>query len=189
MQKYKENRRLIKVNCDHCGNSYEKPETEYLRNVRLNRKSFCSRECTGLHFVEKTILSKDSKEKSRLSTIERNKLKSFNPFKFYLKCAKSRFKECNLTLEDLKEQWDIQNGICIYSGISLILNSHINKKKDIIHLASLDRIDSSLGYIKGNIQYVSQSINYMKHTMSHEETLLVCKLITKNYLTKGFPLD
>jgi hypothetical protein len=66
MQKYKENRRLIKVNCDHCGNSYEKPETEYLRNVRLNRKSFCSRECTGLHFVEKTILSKDSKEKSRL---------------------------------------------------------------------------------------------------------------------------
>jgi hypothetical protein len=29
----------------------------------------------------------------------------------------------------------------------------------------------------------------MKHTMSHEETLLVCKLITKNYLTKGFPLD
>jgi len=50
--------------------------------------------------------------------------------------------------------------------------------KDKTITASLDRIDSNIGYIKGNIQWVSQCINYMKNTMTHEETIKICKLIT-----------
>jgi len=71
--------------------------------------------------------------------------------------------------------------MCPYSGIELQLASHINTKIDPIYRASVDRIDSSKGYIKDNIQFVSTCINYMKNTLSHEKTIELCKLISKNY--------
>ena len=70
-------------------------------------------------------------------------------------------------MEDLKETWEKQNGVCPYTGFKLILpeNSNLNEI-DFFHRASLDRIDSSLGYIKGNIQFISTPINLMKQTQS-----------------------
>ncbi len=44
--------------------------------------------------------------------------------------------------------------------------------------ASLDRIDSSLGYIKGNIQWISLPINLMKAEMSNEWTKNFLKQIS-----------
>jgi hypothetical protein len=35
-------------------------------------------------------------------------------------------------------------------------------------VASLDRIDNSLGYVKGNLHWVCKRVNYMKHTMQDE---------------------
>ena len=39
-------------------------------------------------------------------------------------------------------------------------------KIDIRKQASLDRIDSSKGYVKGNVQFIVAPINYMKNTLS-----------------------
>lgn len=47
------------------------------------------------------------------------------------------------------------------------------------HRASLDRIDSSLGYVKGNIQFVPTPINLMKTTKSDKEIRLFLKDISK----------
>ena len=44
--------------------------------------------------------------------------------------------------------------------------------------ASLDRIDSSKGYVIGNVQFVSTPINLMKSTMSDLETKQYLKLIS-----------
>jgi hypothetical protein len=51
--------------------------------------------------------------------------------------------------------------------------------------ASLDRIDSSKGYIKGNIQFISITCNYAKSDMSHEEMLTFCETIS-NFNKKKF---
>ena len=83
--------------------------------------------------------------------------------------------------QDLKQQWEKQKGKCIYSGIDLELSKHNKIVKNPITSASLDRIDSSKGYIKGNIQFVSRSINYMKGEMNHKETIHLCKLIANFY--------
>lgn len=182
MKKYKLNRKLVTVTCDHCNNSFEKPKSEYQRNISLSRKNFCSRTCKGKNYVMQSIRNPNAKKAVRPKGYG-------NPFKYYLKCAKSRFKKCNITIEILENQWNKQEGICPYSGLKLQLNSHTNKIKNKIELASLDRIDSSKGYIEGNIQFVSQCINLMKNTMSHEETLKMCKIITKNWLARSFPLD
>lgn len=45
MLKYKRNRKLIQLTCDNCGKLYDKPITEYNRNIRLKRHNFCSRSC------------------------------------------------------------------------------------------------------------------------------------------------
>jgi hypothetical protein len=40
--------------------------------------------------------------------------------------------------------------------------------------ASLDRIDSSLGYIEGNLQWVISKVNMMKQQYSQEDFIQVC---------------
>jgi len=46
--------------------------------------------------------------------------------------------------------------------------------------ASLDRIDSKKGYIRGNIQWVHKHINRMKNIFSQDYFVETCKLISKN---------
>ena len=45
---------------------------------------------------------------------------------------------------------------------------------------SPDRIDSSLGYIKGNVQLVLASVNTFKMDMCQDEFIALCKAIAKN---------
>lgn len=47
-------------------------------------------------------------------------------------------------------------------------------------MASVDRIDSSKGYEKDNIQYVSRNINYAKGILSHQQMLDFINLIKKD---------
>jgi hypothetical protein len=44
--------------------------------------------------------------------------------------------------------------------------------------ASLDRIDSSKGYIEGNLQWLHKRINIMKGNMSEKEFLDFCESVT-----------
>lgn len=178
MIKYKQNRKLIKVICDGCQIEFEKPESEYKRNLSFNRRNFCSRTCLGknnnLHLRNYSF---------DLSAYKVCRIKDENSFfRYYLKNARNRFKKSNLTLKDLSDLWNVQNGICPYSGIQLLLSSHGNIIKNPIYAASLDRIDSNKGYEVGNVQWVSRSINYMKNNMTHDQTIELCKLIAKNYI-------
>ena len=43
--------------------------------------------------------------------------------------------------------------------------------------ASLDRIDSSKGYIEGNVQWVTYQANVSKHTMTMEELYEFCRKV------------
>jgi hypothetical protein len=64
----------------------------------------------------------------------------------------------------------------------LILATHTDPKKDIPEwkLASVDRIDSSVGYEKNNIQFVSRTINYAKNDMTHEEMIKFLSFLKQN---------
>lgn len=84
-------------------------------------------------------------------------------------------KECLVSIEDLKDIWNKQNGYCAYSNLKLVLPTHSDICPDAPYkVASVDRIDSSKPYTKDNIQFVSRTINYAKNSMSHQE---MCKFI------------
>jgi hypothetical protein len=74
--------------------------------------------------------------------------------------------------------------MCPYLGIKLTLNSYGKIEKDPITSASWDRIDSSKGYIKGNIQWISRTINFMKNDIHENELLKIFDLIVEK--RKGF---
>jgi hypothetical protein len=93
------------------------------------------------------------------------------PLKFLLRDAKKHAKEKNrefkLTLDELKEILEDQQNKCIFTG--LIFNDE--------NPISLDRIDSSKGYIKENIQLITIRSNKMKSDMTDIEFIDYCKLI------------
>lgn len=163
----KQIRKKLEVQCYSCNAIILKDNSEVKRNEKLGRNNFCSISCS-----KKTpeniahILSVRNKDVSLL--IPDNRRDEFTGFREHLLRAKRRTQNVDITLEYLKEIWDNQQGICPYSKVKL---EFVNQKSrnNPIYTMSLDRIDSNLGYIKGNIQFISIAMNLMKNSMTEEE--------------------
>lgn len=90
--------------------------------------------------------------------------------------AAKRNLEFNISMEYLWELFQKQNGECYYTGDKLSLSTRNNKGG---MTASLDRLDSSKGYIEGNVMWSHKDINVMKMNKSEEEFYELCqKVIT-----------
>lgn len=61
----------------------------------------------------------------------------------------------------LRELYNKQKGRCYYTGVEMAL---LSEKKMDPFLMSIDRQDSSKGYIEGNIVLCCLGINYLKNT-------------------------
>lgn len=94
-----------------------------------------------------------------------------------LRCRNNENINFSVDVKYLLSVWYSQNGTCSYTGIKLTLPVPVGSSGDKIRTASVDRKDSNKGYVKGNIQFVSMAINFMKNTMSHEETIELINLI------------
>ena len=81
--------------------------------------------------------------------------------------AKARKLLFDLTKEYLWNLFTLQKQLCAITG------DFIENIKD----ASLDRIDSSIGYIKGNVQWTTVQANRSKHIMSTKELIEFCNKV------------
>lgn len=88
--------------------------------------------------------------------------------------AKIRNIDFKIDIEYLDRLWVKSKGKCSLSGIDITL------KNSLSGTASLDRIDSSKGYIKGNVQWVHKNINIMKRSIDQEEFIALCRLVADN---------
>lgn len=79
---------------------------------------------------------------------------------YYLKkrCQK-RNRECSITVEDLIESYATE--FCQVTGVALI-DSEVGDTRLLFNSRTLDRIDSSKGYVKGNILTVCYAVNHYK---------------------------
>lgn len=91
--------------------------------------------------------------------------------------AKLRNIEVCITENDLKELFEKQNGKCAISNepIKIERNTKLNRATNT---ASIDRIDSSQGYIKNNIQFVHKIVNLMKQDYSQNDFIDWCNKIS-----------
>ncbi len=109
---------------------------------------------------------------------KRRKLDGFAPFRLHRKsirngCAKKSLPFI-ITLQQLKETWDHQEGICIYTGFPMELAESTACGKvggGSMYAASVDRIDPSRGYTLENIHFVCRAANFAKSAFSHTQAL------------------
>lgn len=105
--------------------------------------------------------------------------------------AKTRNIKVEITVDDIKELYDKQNGICVYSDVKMTHLGYQNKETKDGHIynkfnISVDRIDSKKHYSKDNIQLVCAQVNRVKYDMNHEEFLdMVKRIYNKQIKTKN----
>jgi len=80
----------------------------------------------------------------------------------------------NITIEYAWNLFLKQNKRCALSGQILTIGTNR------YNTASIDRIDSSKGYVEENIQWVHKDINFMKRTYSQEYFIKMCNLVSTN---------
>lgn len=171
-------RKQIEIICDGCGTAFEKAEAEVKRNNKKGMRNFCSLKCVGKNSYQHLKTYAGKYDIAKHSANHKDEYTGLREFLRRIKVRqKSKDLGCNLTLEYLKFIWEDQNHKCAYTGIELSLPKYIKGSNNIIFTASLDRIDSSKGYVEGNVQFVSMAINYMKSTMTDEQTKEIIKLI------------
>ncbi|BDA67962.1 hypothetical protein RIVM261_025310 [Rivularia sp. IAM M-261] len=75
--------------------------------------------------------------------------------------------------------WNLEN----FATTSLWNNHQLHPRT-----ASLDRIDSKLGYIEGNVQFVSVMANYAKLDFQEAQLLEFCKAVYDYRYHYSFPI-
>ena len=178
-------RKQLECICENCGKSYMKDASEVTRNIKKGRKSFCSISCAVTYNNSNNLSEKAKKHQQEFASEYAGSGVShtdeYSPFRETLRRAKRHAKEndreCTITLQDLKSLWEKQQGKCVYTNVILTLPTGTNKVC-ITHQASLDRIDSTKGYMPGNIQFVSSCINLLKNKLTDLETKRFLKEIS-----------
>ena len=106
-----------------------------------------------------------------------NRRDEYSEFKWFMRCIRRRKKQYNVDLKFLKQLWLEQKGICPITGWELALPKHSSdwgSKQDKMFRASLDRIDNQLGYVKGNVRFITHMANMARNIFSDEELIKFC---------------
>ncbi len=83
----------------------------------------------------------------------------------------------------IKYAWNLflkQNRKCALSGVDIKFPCTVRDNENGGRTASLDRIDSNKGYIKGNVQWVHKNINLAKQELSDSDFIELCRSVVKH---------
>lgn len=143
------------MNCEHCGSEFE--------SCRLTQR-FCRPKCRNssrarrhYHREYHTEWRRKNREKVNANSIKNS---DANPASSILKNAKNRAATKGLAF-DLEIEDIVIPELCPVFGIPM--------EKRTRFAPSIDRIDSSKGYVKGNILIMSRLANTMKNDATPEE--------------------
>lgn len=158
---------MIMKRCCNCKEVLPLNNIHFQASSRKRDKGFKSRcrDCSN-------IARKDNDKKCGISTVLGRRYDSLK--RRY--SAKNR--EIGFDRSYLREVWDKQNGFCAISKIKM---THLLSTGSVKTNVSVDRIDSSKGYTKDNIQLVCAIINTMKMDMIMLEFIKYCKIVCDNF--------
>jgi len=155
--------------------AYTEKQKEYNRRYReknkkkLDEKSKKWREENREKWLEVHRTTRERPEYKERENTRVKKSRRTNPFKFVLQRARYRARELGVNFDLDREYVEkIWTGRCPILGTTL----QLGQKKGSIPLdclASLDRLDNDIGYIKGNVHFISYRTNNIKTDASFDE--------------------
>lgn len=146
--------------CRLCSNESHK-QRNYYKDYRIKRKESFKND----PFFNQKI--KDQSRKSRIKNIETSLLRN----------CKTRAKQKNLEFDLQKEDIVIPE----YCPI-LLTKLECGTKENYTNSPSVDRIDNTKGYIKGNVQVISTKANKIKNEATIAELILLSEWINKTFI-------
>lgn len=166
------------VICDVCNKQFTRRTAEINRSARRGMKSYCSSQCYSLVRISNIPWNKRHHPENLLSPGWNRD--EFSPFRKVLRIAKQHANDpVEITLDDLKSQWEKQNGTCPLTGWKLQLSETSGQQlPKTTNRASLDRIDSGEGYVKGNIRFIAMIAQFAKNTWTDKEVILFCEAVS-----------
>jgi len=169
----------IELVCEVCGVNFLRHKSEVERNRLAGRRAFCSRKCSGTACIT-NFGDKVNRGVGHLNP--GNKGDEYSPFRVFMCRIRARMRdkgrECSVTVEDLKEQWERQNGKCPYTGWMLQTPKNTGEPRRLTpYTASLDRVNSSKGYVKGNVEFISLMAQWAKNSFSKEDVVNFCEAV------------
>lgn len=99
-------------------------------------------------------------------------------YKHYYKHAVDRNLTFDVSIEELSNLFDNQNGLCALSQRPITMKKSGNDK---LGTASLDRIDSSQPYSIKNVQWLHKDVNKMKWDLPQDLFIDWCKAIAAQH--------
>ena len=94
--------------------------------------------------------------------------------------AKERNIEFCISRQTVYDCFVSQKNKCALSGVTIGFVPAGKKHRHVKSTASLDRIDSSKGYIDGNVQWVHKDINKLKRDFDEDYFVMLCKQVAQN---------
>ena len=124
------------------------------------------------------IFEKEAKSMSICKTCNTTRVKSQSAESKMYRRAKSRAKEQGLPF-DIEVSDIVIPKTCPVLGLPIYCS--VGKSGGFKYSPSLDKIDPSKGYVKGNIQVISQLANAMKASAKPSELLAFARWVIENY--------
>lgn len=158
---------MITLTCHYCGGQFDRRLTEHKRTVRKKRHAFCSHSCSVTWANGQGLTNHPPGNAENL--VPGNRRDEYTPFRYFARSAKKRKQEYELDLPYLKTLWEKQDGQCPLTGWQIHLPPGAQGFRGAQPgNASLDRIDNSRGYVKGNVRYVALIANLARNIWDDE---------------------
>ena len=174
---WKEADGILQKKCPKC-TEWKQAEGSYVKYKQTSLKnspkyaSWCKR-CTAKKQAE---YHKTTWGPEKLKFYAYKRTKDIRSYLTYLRGkAVQRKKEC-ISVDALEVLWFAQEGKCALTGWEMTAELG---KGVVPTNCSIDRIDSSLEYVPGNVQLVCRAANVAKHDLTVHDFLNLCKAVVE----------
>lgn len=163
--------------CINCGREFTVKTATTKSSSK--RQMFCQDCCSNLTLWERRVIRMKTFPEERQRYLEQKRQEFLRDYKRnMLVGAKRRASIKNIDFNITEEDIEIPS-MCPILEVPLIIGTKDNYE----YSPSLDRIDNSKGYVKGNIQVISKKANSMKNSATLEELQAFCRNVLRYSLT------
>lgn len=166
---------LLEKSCSKC-KSIKIIDNFYTVGKKVDGSPKYNSWCKSCIAEKQATYHKKTWGKDKLQYTAFKRTKTVRSYLQYLRSKATQRKKLGevISLDALEMLWNIQNGNCALTGWQMTMelaNGVVQTN------CSLDRIDSSIGYVVGNVQLVCRIANVAKNSMTTEEFIKLCKAV------------